>query len=224
MAPKLATVALAHLKSMTLRFFLYLSGFSRFKEQMLRNCARSLLFVLCLAALCGARGQAEDDVHDEGSPPRDVVVAAIVGVRNVELSVPHFLRLLAPFVNFTIVLDDSSTDGTVAAVESVAREAKVRQVLVKDGVWNRSETADRNELLLAGVTRHARSPKRLRYLLTALAGRRFNATHFVAIDADEVISALWMRGSLWWDTLASLQPGTTMCAALLETPLSAAGA
>ena len=202
----------------------HISGLLRFQEQMLRNCARSLLLVFCLAAFCGARGQAEDDVHDEGAQPRDVVVAAIVGVRNVELSVPHFLRLLAPFVNFTIVLDDSSTDGTVAAVESVAREAKVRQVLVKDGAWNRSETADRNELLLAGVTRHARGPKRVRCLLTARAGRRFNATHFVAIDADEVISALWLRGSLLWDTLASLQPGTTMCAASLQTSLPAAGA
>jgi hypothetical protein len=46
--------------------------------------------------------------------------------------------------------------------------------------------------------------------INAAAGRKLNATHFVAIDADEVISALWLRGSLWWDTLAGLPPGTTM--------------
>ncbi len=46
--------------------------------------------------------------------------------------------------------------------------------------------------------------------LTSATGRGLNATHFVAIDADEVISALWLRGSLWWDTLASLPIGSTM--------------
>ncbi len=47
-------------------------------------------------------------------------------------------------------------------------------------------------------------------MLNSFPGRKLNATHFVAIDADEVISALWLRGSLWWDTLAALSPGTTM--------------
>jgi hypothetical protein len=46
--------------------------------------------------------------------------------------------------------------------------------------------------------------------LTFAEGRKHNATHFVAIDVDEVISALWLRGSLWWDTLAAIRVGSTM--------------
>ena len=46
--------------------------------------------------------------------------------------------------------------------------------------------------------------------LTFAEGRKHNATHFVAIDVDEVISALWLRGSLWWDTLAGISVGSTM--------------
>ena len=140
---------------------------------------------------------------------RDINVAATVGVRNVEQSIVPFLKLLSPFVNFTIVLDDSSTDGTVSAIASVAQAAKVRQVITKDGAWNRSETSDRNELLLAG-SGVCRNPLLSSSTLTSCTGRKWNATHFVAIDADEVISALWLRGSLWWDTLASLPVGSTM--------------
>jgi hypothetical protein len=105
---------------------------------------------ICAAAACVVRAQLDGDGEQE-LQGRDINVAAIVGVRNVELSIKPFLMLLAPFVNFTVLLDDSSTDGTVAAIESVAQEAKVRRVLVKDGSWNRSETTDRNELLLAGA-------------------------------------------------------------------------
>lgn len=47
-------------------------------------------------------------------------------------------------------------------------------------------------------------------LTFAAEGRKHNATHFVAIDVDEVISALWLRGSLWWDTLAGISVGSTM--------------
>jgi hypothetical protein len=116
------------------------------------RCARAWLLALglCVAAFCTAHGQYDDDFEQE-MQPRDIVIAAIVGVRNVELSISPFLRLLAPFVDFTIVLDDSSTDGTVAAIQAVAQETKVKQVLIKDGSWNRSETSDRNELLLAGA-------------------------------------------------------------------------
>jgi hypothetical protein len=106
-------------------------------------------FLLATALACVALGQDDDD-FEQGMLTRDINVAAIVGVRNVEQSIAPFLRLLSPFVNFTIVLDDSSTDGTVSAIESVALEAKVRLVLTKDGSWNRSETSDRNELLIAG--------------------------------------------------------------------------
>lgn len=105
---------------------------------------------ICAAVVCVVRAQLDGDGEQE-LQGRDINVAAIVGVRNVELSIKPFLMLLAPFVNFTVLLDDSSTDGTVAAIESVAQEAKVRRVLVKDGSWNRSETTDRNELLLAGA-------------------------------------------------------------------------
>jgi hypothetical protein len=109
--------------------------------------ANILSLSLFAAALCSVLCQHDGD-FDQGAQP--VNVAAIVGVRNVEQYIAPFLKLLAPFVNFTIILDDSSSDGTLAAIESVARATKVRQVLVKDGGWNRSETSDRNELLLAG--------------------------------------------------------------------------
>jgi hypothetical protein len=118
----------------------------RLQMRFVTECKLSLSVLL--AALCLVLCQHSSDF--EGFETREVNVAAIVGVRNVEQYIVPFLRLLAPFVNFTIILDDSSTDATVAAIESVALDTKVRQVLVKDGAWNRSETDDRNELLRAG--------------------------------------------------------------------------
>jgi hypothetical protein len=117
----------------------------------MRSCpAWPLSLALYLVVLSLALGQSDEDDFEPGNLPHHINVAGIVGVRNVEHSIAPFLKLLAPFVNFTIVLDDSSDDGTLAAIESVAHETKVRRVLVKDGSWNRSETTDRNELLLAG--------------------------------------------------------------------------
>ena len=112
------------------------------------GCILSCIFAVVAFGLVLCEDEGD---FDQGMQTRDINVAAIVGVRNVEQYIAPFLALLAPFVNFTIILDDSSTDGTVAAIESLAQATKVRQVLVKDGSWNRSETSDRNELLLAGA-------------------------------------------------------------------------
>ncbi len=115
------------------------------------SCAFAQCFVQALALFCIASLSDGHDDFEQGVSAQDINVVGIVAVRNAEHQVAPFLRLLSPFVNFTIILDDSSIDRTVSVIESVAKETKVRQILLKPSRWNRSETSDRNELLLAGT-------------------------------------------------------------------------
>ena len=117
---------------------------------MRASCANTQCFVQALLLFCIVSLSHCREDFQQGFPDRDINVVGVVAVRNAEHLVAPFLRLLSPFVNFTIVLDDSSSDRTVSVIESVAQETKVRQVLLKSSRWNRSETTDRNELLLAG--------------------------------------------------------------------------
>jgi hypothetical protein len=117
---------------------------------MRTSCANTQCFVQALLLFCIVSLSHCREDFQQGFPDRDINVVGVVAVRNAEHLVAPFLRLLSPFVNFTIVLDDSSSDRTVSVIESVAQETKVRQVLLKSSRWNRSETTDRNELLLAG--------------------------------------------------------------------------
>jgi hypothetical protein len=123
---------------------------SWFGYMMRASCANTQCFVQALLLLCIVSLSHCHEDFQQGFSDRDINVVGVVAVRNAEHLVAPFLRLLSPFVNFTIVLDDSSSDRTVSVIESVAQETKVRQVLLKSSRWNRSETTDRNELLLAG--------------------------------------------------------------------------
>ena len=121
-----------------------------FGHMMRASCAVAQFFVKALLVFCIVSFSHCHDDLQQGFSDIYINVVGVVAVRNAEHLVAPFLRLLSPFVNFTIVLDDSSSDRTVSVIESVAKETKVRQVLLKPSHWNRSETTDRNELLLAG--------------------------------------------------------------------------
>jgi hypothetical protein len=123
---------------------------SWFGHMIHASCAIAQCFVKALLLFCIVSLSQCHDAFQQGFSDRDINVVGVVAVRNAEHLVAPFLRLLSPFVNFTIVLDDSSSDRTVSVIESVSKETKVRQVLLKSSHWNRSETTDRNELLLAG--------------------------------------------------------------------------
>lgn len=123
-----------------------------------------------------------------------VKIFGLVAVRNVASNIAEFLRLLALLTDAIAVLDDASSDETVAQVLSVARECQIEAVITKSA-WVRNEAQDKNLLLRLS--------------------RRLNATAFIVPDYDEIFSAACYRGNLR-QLIASSKPGTRVLLQWIE--------
>lgn len=113
-------------------------------------------------------------------------IVGLVTVRNESAIVGQALRLLSLFTDAIVLLDDASTDDTVAVCEAHATSCRVQHIIRKR-TWFRDEPGDRNRLLNAG--------------------RAIGGTHFIVIDADECFTANLLRNGFLRRTLLSLQPG-----------------
>ncbi|WP_162605057.1 FkbM family methyltransferase [Geomonas oryzae] len=116
-------------------------------------------------------------------PPK---IVGLVTVRNESAIVGQALRLLSLFTDAIVLLDDASTDDTVAVCEAYAASCRVEHIIRKRS-WFRDEPGDRNRLLNAG--------------------RAIGGTHFIVTDADECFTANLLRNGFLRRTLLSLQPG-----------------
>lgn len=121
------------------------------------------------------------------SQPRKIV--ALVGVRNEAIMIKQFLKAMSCYADAIIVLDDASTDNTVAIAEELAQECKVEKILKKTK-WFRDEPGDRNRLLKAG--------------------RDIGGTHFIVLDADEMITANCMQNDFLRKKILMLKPGDSL--------------
>ncbi|PKN03215.1 hypothetical protein CVU75_03420 [Candidatus Dependentiae bacterium HGW-Dependentiae-1] len=83
------------------------------------------------------------------------------------------------------MLDDVSTDNTVAIVESLVKECHIERI-IKKTIWLRDEPGDRNKLLLAG--------------------REIGGTHFIMLDADEMITATCLKNNFLRNKILTLEP------------------
>lgn len=107
-------------------------------------------------------------------------------MRNEEIMIEQCLRGLSLFTDGIIILNDASTDGSVAIIESLAKECNVIEIIHKKQ-WCRDEPGDRNALLNAG--------------------RAHGGTHFVVIDADEMFTSNFLDNNLLRSTILAMQPG-----------------
>jgi glycosyltransferase involved in cell wall biosynthesis len=132
----------------------------------------SMLMMLCISV--------------NANPPK---IVGLVAARNEALLIEQCLRSLACYADEIAVLDDCSTDNTVALVESLADECRVKTI-IKKTVWARDELADKNSLLLAG--------------------RALGGTHFIMLDADEMFVATAKNRSWLRRYILSLKPGQVL--------------
>jgi len=146
---------------------------------------RSLAFLVLASASAVYR------TEDTGAASRagGAKIVGLVPVRNEERRIGFCLRALAMFVDEIVVLDDSSTDGTVAAVHALSQECRVSRIITK-GAWLRDETADRNALLAAG--------------------RAVGGTHFIVIDADEAFTGNLADGDDFREHVLGLEIGQSI--------------
>lgn len=113
----------------------------------------------------------------------------LVPVRNEEIMLAQCLKALAKYTDAIILLDDFSTDQTVAIAEALVQECNIERI-IKKKTWYRDEPGDKNKLLQAG--------------------REIGGTHFIVIDADEMLTSNFLKNNKLRTKVAQLQPGDTL--------------
>lgn len=113
-------------------------------------------------------------------------IVGLIPARNEAPIIGQCLRALALYTDAIVYLDDASTDDSVAIVQSLADEYHVEKIITKES-WYRDEPGDRNKLLQAG--------------------REIGGTHFIVIDADEMLSANCLDNDFLRTTILNLKPG-----------------
>lgn len=116
-------------------------------------------------------------------------IIGLIPLRNEEIMIEQCLRGLALYTDEIIVLDDASTDGSVAKIKSLAQECRVTEIIQKKE-WYRDEPGDRNALLNAG--------------------RAHGGTHFIVIDADEMFTSNCLENNFLRSAILTLQPGDVL--------------
>ena len=141
-----------------------------------------LLFLLLCGALLYAR-EGGRSFYDYWGKPRKIV--GLIAARNEEPFIRQCLKCLALYADAIVFLDDASTDATLSIVESLAQECHIEIIIRKD-VWFRDETGDKNLLLKAG--------------------REIGGTHFIVLDADELITAPCFENNYLRHKILELKP------------------
>ena len=113
-------------------------------------------------------------------------VVGLIPARNESGIIEQCLRALSLYTDAIVYLDDASDDNSVAVVKSVATKYQVEKIIRKK-VWKRDEPGDRNALLKAG--------------------REIGGTHFIVIDADEMLTANCLQDNWLAQQIDRLQPG-----------------
>ena len=113
-------------------------------------------------------------------------IVGLIAARNEEAFVGQCLKCLSLYTDAIIFLNDASTDSTLSIVESLKDECNIAKIINKE-VWKRDETGDRNLLLNAG--------------------REIGGTHFIVIDADEIITAPCLKDNYLRNRILELKPG-----------------
>jgi len=113
-------------------------------------------------------------------------IVGLVPARNESPIIEQCLRALSLYTDAIVYLDDASTDDTLAIVKSLAQECNIEKIIAKEK-WYRDEPGDRNKLLQAG--------------------REIGGTHFIVVDADEILTANCLDNNFLRRKILSLKPG-----------------
>ncbi len=116
-------------------------------------------------------------------------VVGLMPARNEENIIANALRAMAKITDAIVYLDDNSTDLTLEIVKSLKDECNIETIITKDN-WFRDEPADRNRLLEEG--------------------RKIGGTHFLVLDADEIITSNAIEDNKLRIGIMKMKPGDVL--------------
>jgi len=113
-------------------------------------------------------------------------IVGLLPARNESPIIEQCLRALSLYTDAIVYLDDASTDNSLEIVRSLQNECNIEKIIAKEN-WFRDEPGDRNKLLQAG--------------------REIGGTHFIVIDADEILTANFLEQDLLKTIILAMEPG-----------------
>ncbi len=116
-------------------------------------------------------------------------IVGLLTVRNEQLFITQCLKALSRYTDAIVLLDDCSDDDTYKIVQSLTQECNIEKILRKLS-WYRDEPGDKNALLNAA--------------------RAIGGTHFIFIDADEMLTANCASQDFLRKKILELKPGQKM--------------
>lgn len=125
-------------------------------------------------------------VHEEIKPKK---LVGLVQIRNESVLIEQCLHALSLYTDEIVILDDASDDNTVLICKSIAEKYHIEKIIQNQtSAWeNRTESENRQKLLDAG--------------------RAVGGTHFIIIDADEMMSSHCAKNNFLRSLIFQLNPG-----------------
>ena len=117
-------------------------------------------------------------------------IIGLLAARNEEAILEQCIKGLSLVADSIIYLDDASTDNSVAIAQSIQSQYHIEKIITK-AAWHRTEAADKSLLLEEG--------------------RKHGGTHFIILDADEMVSANCVENNYLRQRILELRPGDCLC-------------
>lgn len=116
-------------------------------------------------------------------------IVGLVQIRNESLVIEQCLHALSLYTDAIVILDDASDDNTVAVCTSIASKYHIEKIICNEtSAWlHRTESDNRQKLLDAG--------------------RQIGGTHFIILDADEIMTANCAHNNYLRNIILRLNPG-----------------
>jgi len=113
-------------------------------------------------------------------------IIALLEGRNEFATLEQCIKGLSLVADSIIYLDDASTDKSVQLIKDLQQQYPIEKVITKK-IWHRTEAADKNLLLQEG--------------------RKLGGTHFIILDADELVSSNCIHDDYLRKQILALRPG-----------------
>lgn len=110
-------------------------------------------------------------------------IVGLIQVRNEASIIECNLRAFTCYVDALVILDDASNDATLTIIKKLSTELPIERIIEnKQSAWQTGKEIDNRQKLLE-------------------EGRNIGGTHFVMLDADEILSACcsknnWLRNKV----------------------------
>ena len=119
-------------------------------------------------------------------------IVGLMQIRNESAVIEQAVRALSLYTDAIVVLDDASTDNTVGICRSIANQYHIESIICNEiSAWEHGKESDNRQKLLD-------------------AGRTIGGTHFIVIDADEVLTANCAHDNFLRNLILRLNPGDSL--------------